>query len=91
MTIFEWALKTVFTVYSIFHSVCFHYFAESLNFGMKHCADLTKSMGYLLATGNLVSPTGLGLMQVYCLRANDPVHERLIFISIGLDKQKISA
>ena len=64
LSIFEWALKTDFTVYSSFQSVCCHYFAESINFGMKHCADLTKSMGYLLATGNLVSPTGLGLMQV---------------------------
>ena len=37
---------------------------ENLNFGLKYCPDLTRSMNYLLATGNLVSTTGLGLMQV---------------------------
>ena len=37
---------------------------ENLNYGLKYCPDLTRSMNYLLATGNLVSTTGLGLMQV---------------------------
>ena len=37
---------------------------ESLNHGLKYCPELTRSMNYLIATGNLVSTTGLGLMQV---------------------------
>ena len=43
----------------------FFFSSESLNHGLKYCPDLTRSMNYLLATGNLISPSGLGLMQVY--------------------------
>ena len=31
----------------------------------KKVADLTKGMDYVLATGNVMSKSGLGLMQVY--------------------------
>ena len=45
------------SVYMLWHSA-------GISSACRHSMDVTKSMEYFLATGNLVSRTGLGLMQV---------------------------
>ncbi|KAK3108488.1 hypothetical protein FSP39_008990 [Pinctada imbricata] len=41
----------------------YHLGNAELNAALRHTLDMTKSMEYLMATGNLVSKSGLGLMQ----------------------------
>ncbi len=45
-------------------NVCVGGMSGAMKDALKHALSVTKSMEYLLATGNLASKTGLGLMQV---------------------------
>ena len=49
---------------TIIYRYFFVSFTASVSLAVRAVSDLTKPMEYLLATGNLASKTGLGLMQV---------------------------
>lgn len=54
---------------------CLSYFyAASLLQAMSRSTNISHQMEYLLATGNLVSRSGLGLMQVCCLPLVFPIY-----------------
>lgn len=56
----------------------------------RHSMDVSKSMEYFLATGNLVSRTGLGLMQVGLIKGHI-VHLTYCLLSKGQFAQTICA
>ena len=58
---------------------CLSYFyAASLLQAMSRSTNISHQMEYLLATGNLVSRSGLGLMQVCCLPLVFPIYFTLL-------------
>lgn len=58
---------------------CLSYFyAASLLQAMSRSTNISHQMEYLLATGNLVSRSGLGLMQVCCLPLVFPTYFTLL-------------
>ena len=69
---------------------CLSYFyAASLLQAMSRSTNISHQMEYLLATGNLVSRSGLGLMQVCCLPLVFPIYftlfsfySLLVFMSV---------
>ena len=69
---------------------CLSYFyAASLLQAMSRSTNISHQMEYLLATGNLVSRSGLGLMQVSCLPLVFPTYftlfsfySLLVFMSV---------
>lgn len=82
-----------------FCSICFfkthlahclsYFYAASLLQAMSRSTNISHQMEYLLATGNLVSRSGLGLMQVCCLPLVFPIYftlfsfySLLVFMSV---------